>query len=194
MLLWVGLGNPGRAYALTRHNAGFIALDAIMARYDFPAPRQNFSSLFAQGYVGSVSVAALKPQTFMNRSGFAVQQAAHYYKIPPENITVFHDEIDLPFGKVRVKQSGGAAGHNGVRSLAAQLGDAFYRVRIGVAYPAGGKDQVSGHVLSNFTAKELQQARALADIIAAEAVCLAQNRADAFANRVHLAWQKHLAS
>ena len=149
MLLLVGLGNPGAEYAKNRHNIGFMALQAIAGRYDFGPFRKKFHGLIAEGAIGGEKVLALKPETFMNDSGRSVIAAAAFYKIPPEDIIVLHDEIDIAAGKVRVKRGGGHAGHNGLRSIHAHIGPDYGRVRIGVGHP-GDKDEVTGHVLEDF--------------------------------------------
>ena len=149
MLLLVGLGNPGAGYAKNRHNIGFMALQAIAGRYDFGPFRKKFHGLIAEGAIGGEKVLALKPETFMNDSGRSVIAAAAFYKIPPEDIIVLHDEIDIAAGKVRVKRGGGHAGHNGLRSIHAHIGPDYGRVRIGVGHP-GDKDEVTGHVLEDF--------------------------------------------
>lgn len=149
MILFVGLGNPGKNYQLNRHNIGFMAVDAIARDFSFGPFKKRFNGQFSEGKIGRYKVFILKPETFMNRSGGSVQEAARFYKIPLENIFVFYDEIDLAPAKVRVKVGGGAAGHNGIRSLLAHLGENFNRVRIGVGHP-GDKDLVHGFVLSNF--------------------------------------------
>jgi PTH1 family peptidyl-tRNA hydrolase len=154
MQLWVGLGNPGRDYARNRHNIGFMALDAVHRRYGFSAWRSKFQGLHSEGRIGDARVHLLKPQTYMNESGRSVAGAVIFYKMPAaalaERLTVFHDEIDLAPGKIRVKVGGGLAGHNGLRSIAAHLGPDFRRVRIGIGHP-GDKDRVTGHVLNDFS-------------------------------------------
>lgn len=150
MLLLVGLGNPGQGYAKNRHNIGFMAIDAIAERYSFAAFREKYQGRIAEGEIGGVKVLALKPETFMNESGRAVEAASSFFKIAVENIIIFHDEIDLDAGKVRVKRGGGHAGHNGLRSIHAHMGSDYGRVRIGVGHP-GDKDQVTGHVLNDFS-------------------------------------------
>jgi PTH1 family peptidyl-tRNA hydrolase len=149
MQLFVGLGNPGGQYAQNRHNIGFMALDAIAADHGFAPFRSKFSALVSEGRLGGQKVILLKPQTYMNRSGQSVGEAARFYKLGPDDVTVFHDELDLAPGKVRVKQGGGHAGHNGLRSIHAHLGEAYGRVRLGIGHP-GHKDRVSGYVLSDF--------------------------------------------
>jgi peptidyl-tRNA hydrolase, PTH1 family len=154
MRLVVGLGNPGSRYARNRHNIGFLALDAIARRYDFPAFRDRFKGELAEGMIGGEKRLLLKPQTFMNESGEAVLAAASFYKIPPSDIVVIHDEIDLKPGKLRVKRGGGSAGHNGLRSIDALLGADYWRVRMGVGHP-GVKELVQPYVLQNFPAEEI---------------------------------------
>ena len=149
MKLFVGLGNPGAKYAANRHNIGFMALDRIAADHGFGPWKSAFKAQVAEGRLGSRKVLLLKPQTFMNLSGEAVQAAAAFYKIPPEDITVFHDELDLAPGKMRLKQGGGHAGHNGLRSIHAHLGEAYGRVRLGIGHP-GHKDRVAAYVLHDF--------------------------------------------
>jgi PTH1 family peptidyl-tRNA hydrolase len=154
MRLIVGLGNPGPRYAKTRHNVGFVAVDAVARRYGFPAFRDRFKGELAEGVIGGEKRLLLKPQTFMNASGEAVLAAASFYKIPPAEIVVIHDEIDLKPGKLRVKRGGGAAGHNGLRSIDALLGADYWRVRVGVGHP-GVKELVQPYVLQNFAAEEI---------------------------------------
>ncbi|HEY3912130.1 MAG TPA: aminoacyl-tRNA hydrolase [Stellaceae bacterium] len=155
MRLVVGLGNPGARYARTRHNIGFMAADAIARRHGFPAFRSRFKGELAEGVIGGERRLLLKPQTFMNDSGEAVLAAMSFYKIAPHDIVVIHDEIDLRPGKLRVKRGGGAAGHNGLRSIDGLIGPDFWRVRIGVGHP-GVKELVLPYVLQNFPADELR--------------------------------------
>jgi peptidyl-tRNA hydrolase, PTH1 family len=154
MRLIVGLGNPGLRYAKTRHNVGFVAVDAIARRYGFPTFRDRFKGELSEGVIGGEKRLLLKPQTFMNASGEAVLAAASFYKIPPAEIVVIHDEIDLKPGKLRVKRGGGAAGHNGLRSIDALLGADYWRVRVGVGHP-GVKELVQPYVLQNFPSEEI---------------------------------------
>jgi peptidyl-tRNA hydrolase, PTH1 family len=156
MRLIVGLGNPGLRYAKNRHNVGFVATDAIARRYGFPAFRDRFKGALSEGALAGEKRLLLKPQTFMNDSGESVLAAASFYKIPPAEIVVIHDEIDLRPGKLRVKQGGGAAGHNGLRSIDARLGQNYWRVRIGVGHP-GVKELVQPYVLRNFDADEIKE-------------------------------------
>lgn len=147
--LLVGLGNPGAQYAGHRHNIGFMALDRIAAEHGFGPWGAKFKGLVAEGRLGGAKVWLLKPQTFMNLSGQSVQAAAAFYKFDPAEIVVFHDELDLAPGKCRLKQGGGHAGHNGLRSIIQHLGEGFGRVRLGIGHP-GRKDLVSGYVLHDF--------------------------------------------
>jgi PTH1 family peptidyl-tRNA hydrolase len=173
MLLLAGLGNPGAKYAHNRHNLGFLAIDEIAARWRFGPWRKKFSSEAAEGEINGVRALLLKPQTFYNESGRALAEALHFYKLAPADVVVFYDEIDLAPGRFRMKTGGGAAGNNGVRSIAAAIGDGFRRARLGVGHP-GHKDLVQGYVLSNFTKAELSWVAALvvacaeaADLLAA---------------------------
>lgn len=153
MRLFVGLGNPGAKYARNRHNAGFLALDRIAADHGFTPWRSRFQGDWSEGTLGGVKTLLLKPGTFMNLSGQSAGEAARYYDIAPEDIIVFHDELDLAPGKLRVKTGGGHAGHNGLRSLHAHLGPDYRRVRMGIGHP-GHKDRVSGYVLSDYSKAE----------------------------------------
>ncbi|WP_298125430.1 aminoacyl-tRNA hydrolase [Brevundimonas sp.] len=149
MIILAGLGNPGPRYAGNRHNIGFMAIDEIARRWRFGAERAKFQSVIAEGEVEGTKVLLMKPQTFMNESGRAVGEAARFYKVGPERVIVFHDEIDLAPGRFRMKTGGGAAGQNGVRSLISQLGPDFRRARMGVGHP-GRPELVHSHVLSDF--------------------------------------------
>ena len=171
MFLLVGLGNPGSKYAENRHNIGFMALDQIVRRHSFSNWRNRFQSLAAEGQLGSKRVLALKPSTFMNESGRAVEEAARFYKLRTENIIVMHDELDLDFGKIRLKQGGGLAGHNGLRSIKKCLSENFTRVRIGIGHP-GDKKLVYRYVLSNFPKSEATGLEILIDAISDSAVLL----------------------
>jgi len=151
--LLAGLGNPGAQYAGNRHNVGFMAADAIAKEYGYGAYHHKFGGLFSDGRVGRERALLLKPQTFMNESGRAVAEAARFFKIPPENVIVFYDDLDLPPGKIRVKKGGGNAGHNGLKSIDAHLGENYWRVRIGIGHP-GDKNAVTGYVLSNFSKED----------------------------------------
>jgi peptidyl-tRNA hydrolase, PTH1 family len=151
--LWVGLGNPGAQYRGNRHNIGFMALDRIAADHGFSGWKSAFQGLAADGRLNGQRVLLLKPQTYMNLSGQSVRAAADFHKIGPEAITVFHDELDLAPGKLRLKSGGGHAGHNGLRSIHAHLGEAYARVRLGIGHP-GHKDAVAGYVLHDFAGSD----------------------------------------
>ena len=184
MRLVVGLGNPGLRYAKNRHNIGFVAIDAIARRYGFPAFRDRFKGELSEGPIGGEKRLLLKPQTFMNASGEAVLAAASFYKIPPSEIVVIHDEIDLRPGKLRVKRGGGSAGHNGLRSIDALLGADYWRMRIGVGHP-GVKELVQPYVLQNFTAEEISDwAGPLIDAIAETLPSLLAGEAQTFMSEV----------
>lgn len=149
MKLWVGLGNPGTQYAGNRHNIGFMAVDRIAADHGFSPWRGRFQGLTAEGRLEDQKVLLLKPQTFMNLSGQSVGEAMRFFKIEPADVIVFHDELDLAPGRCRLKTGGGHAGHNGLRSIIAHIGDGFHRVRLGIGHP-GRKELVSGYVLHDF--------------------------------------------
>ena len=167
MLLVVGLGNPGSDYADNRHNIGFMAVDAIQRAQGFSAFRKSkFHGDMADGSVAGEKVLLLKPSTFMNESGRAVQAAMTFYKIRPADVLVFHDELDLAGGKVRVKRGGGHAGHNGLRSIHQHVGDGYGRVRLGIGHP-GDKERVIGHVLKDFSKAERQWVEKLMDAVGA---------------------------
>lgn len=190
MLLWVGLGNPGTEHARQRHNIGFMAIDAIARRHGFSLWRKRFKGEIAEGNIAGVKVLALKPQTYMNASGEAVQPAAAFHKIPPGDIWAFHDELDLAPGKVRVKRGGGTAGHNGLRDMQRVLGTPdFWRVRLGIGHP-GMKEKVTGHVLGNFAKADQPWVEALLDAVADAAPLLAQGKPEEFMTRVALLTQE----
>lgn len=149
MQLFVGLGNPGAKYARNRHNIGFMAVDRIAEDHGFGPWKAKFQGQIAEGRLGTEKVLLLKPETFMNLSGQSVGEAMRFYKLTPDDVTVLHDELDLAPGKVRVKQGGGHAGHNGLRSIHAHIGEAYRRVRLGIGHP-GRKEAVAGYVLHDF--------------------------------------------
>jgi PTH1 family peptidyl-tRNA hydrolase len=186
MLLFVGLGNPGAKYQSNRHNIGFMVVDDIARRHGFAPWRRRFQGETAEGTLERERVVLLKPMTFMNDSGQAVQEAAHFFKLAEGEITVFHDEIELPPAKVRVKVGGGIAGHNGLRSISAHIGNDYRRVRLGVGHP-GVKELVHSYVLSDFFKDERPWVEALRDAIAENAGLLATDRDSTFQNKVHLA-------
>lgn len=171
MRLFVGLGNPGPNYARNRHNIGFMALDALVEQQGFSPWRQRFQGVCAEGTLDGEKVLALKPMTYMNKSGQSVGEAARFYKLSPDDVVVFHDELDLACGKVKIKTGGGHAGHNGLRSIISHLGADFRRVRLGIGHP-GDKAQVHGHVLSDFSKAEQQIVERLLEALAREAPLL----------------------
>jgi peptidyl-tRNA hydrolase, PTH1 family len=188
MRLWVGLGNPEPGMARNRHNIGFMAVDRIASRHGFSPWRQRFKGWIAEGTVSGERILALKPGTYMNASGESVQAAAGFYKLETEAITAFHDELDLAPGKVRVKRGGGAAGHNGLRSMDRILGPDFWRVRLGIGHP-GHKDRVTGHVLGDFAKVDQEWVLALLDAVADAAPMLASGKPEDFMTRVALLTQ-----
>ena len=187
MQVWVGLGNPGTQYALHRHNVGFMAVDVIAEAHGLGPWQKKFRSLIAEGRIGHQRVLLVKPQTFMNDSGDAVQQALRFYKLDVDALTVFHDELDLAPFKVKVRVGGGLAGHNGLRSIDAALGPDFRRVRIGIGHPGPGrKDLVTRHVLGNYAKAEMDPLADLLGAVAAEARWLAEGNDARFMSDVAL--------
>ena len=190
MKLWVGLGNPEPAMLRQRHNIGFMALDVIAHRHGFTPWRNRFKGVVAEGTIGGAKVLALKPLTYMNASGESVQAASAFFKVPPDDITAFHDELDLAPGKVRVKKGGGAAGHNGLRSMDRQLGmPDYWRVRLGIGHP-GDKARVTGHVLGDFAKVDQPWLLDLLDAVADAAPMLAAGKPEDFMTRVALLTQE----
>ncbi|HTI00255.1 MAG TPA: aminoacyl-tRNA hydrolase [Acidisoma sp.] len=186
MLLWVGLGNPEPGMARQRHNIGFMAVDVIARRHGFSPWRQRFKGVAAEGQIAGHRILLLKPMTYMNVSGEAVQAASAFYKIPPAAITLFHDELDLAPGKIRVKRGGGAAGHNGLRSTDQRLGTPdYWRVRLGIGHP-GHKDRVTGHVLGDFSKADLEWLLPCLDAVADEAGLLAGGKPEDFMTKIAL--------
>jgi peptidyl-tRNA hydrolase, PTH1 family len=188
MQLWVGLGNPGSEYAMHRHNVGFMAADILASEYRFSPWKSKFQGLIAEGRIGGEKILLLKPATFMNDSGRSVGEAMRFYKLETGDVTVFYDELDLAPFKVKVRIGGGAAGHNGIRSTVAHIGEDFRRVRIGIGHP-GHKDRVTGHVLGNYAKSELDDLAHLLGAISAEAEWLAKGDDVRFANDVALRLQ-----
>lgn len=186
MRLFVGLGNPGSKYEANRHNIGFMVVDEIARRHGFSPWRRRFQGETSEGSLDGERVILLKPTTFMNESGRAVGEAAQFFKIGLDDITVFHDEIELPPAKVRVKIGGGIAGHNGLRSISAHVGNDYRRVRLGVGHP-GVKDLVHAHVLGDFAKAERPWVDALREAVADNAMLLIAGRDSTFQNKVHLA-------
>jgi PTH1 family peptidyl-tRNA hydrolase len=188
MRLVVGLGNPGTQHVGNRHNIGFMAVQEIARRHGFGPWRRRFQGVATEGPIGAERALLLLPGTYMNESGRAVGEAAHFYKLALSDIVVLHDEVDLPPGKVRVKAGGGIAGHNGLRSISAHVGNDYRRVRIGIGHP-GVKEMVHGHVLGDFSKAEREWVDALAGVIADNAALLAKGDDATFQNKVHLAMQ-----
>ena len=185
MQLWVGLGNPGAQYALQRHNVGFMAVDTIAEVQDFGPVKKAFQGWTQEGRIGGDKILLLKPATFMNESGRSVGEAMRFYKLDVGDVTVFHDELDLAPFKLRVKIGGGTAGHNGLRSTEAHIGNAFRRVRIGIGHP-GHKDKVSPYVLGNYAKAEMDPLADLLGAVAAEARWLAEGNDARFMSDVAL--------
>ncbi|MFO1152904.1 MAG: aminoacyl-tRNA hydrolase [Rhodospirillales bacterium] len=181
--LLAGLGNPGREYAGNRHNIGFMAADAICERHRFAPSRSRFLGATREGRIGGSEVLVLKPMTFMNDSGRSVAAAVRFFKLDLDRLIVFHDELDLAAGKVRVKRGGGAAGHNGIRSIDAHLGPDFWRVRLGIGHP-GAKTKVLGHVLKDFAASDGEWLPPLLDRIGEHVGLLLAGDAPAFMSKV----------
>jgi len=188
MRLFVGLGNPGTKYQGNRHNIGFIALDVMARRHGFAPWRRRFQGETSEGTLDGERVVLLKPATYMNESGRAVGEAMHFFKLTLGDISVFHDELELPPGKIRVKVGGGIAGHNGLRSISAHAGNDYRRVRMGIGHP-GVKDLVHAYVLNDFAKAERPRFEALCDIVADNAALLAADKDATFQNKVHLAMQ-----
>jgi PTH1 family peptidyl-tRNA hydrolase len=183
MQIWAGLGNPGAQYAMHRHNVGFMAVDAIADRVDAPPPAKKFQGWVQETRIGGDKIILLKPATFMNESGRSIRAAMDFYKLAPQDVTTFYDELDLfPF-KIKVKHGGGAAGHNGIRSTIDHIGPDFRRVRLGIGHP-GHKDRVTGYVLGNFAKNEIDPLADMLGAIAAEADWLAKGDDVRFMNDV----------
>jgi PTH1 family peptidyl-tRNA hydrolase len=188
MRLFVGLGNPGAKYAHNRHNIGFMAIDEIARRHGFAPWRRRFQGQTSEGTIDGEKVFLLRPETFMNESGRAVQEASNFFKLGVDDIIVFQDELELPPAKIRVKVGGGIAGHNGLRSISAHIGNEYRRVRLGIGHP-GVKELVHGYVLSDFAKDDRPWVEALCAAIADNAGLLAGGKDSTFQNKVHLAMQ-----
>lgn len=188
MRLFVGLGNPGAKYGRNRHNIGFMAVEEIARRHGFAPWRRRFQGETSEGALGGERVILLRPSTFMNDSGRAVQEAASFFKLGAGDITVFQDELELPPGKLRVKVGGGIAGHNGLRSITSHIGNDYRRVRLGIGHP-GVKELVHGYVLSDFSREDMPWVAALCGAVAENAPLLVSGRDSTFQNKVHLAMQ-----
>ena len=188
MRLFVGLGNPGAKYAHNRHNIGFVVVDEIARRHGFAPWRRRFQGETSEGTLDRERVILLKPTTYMNDSGRAVQEAANFFKLGMGEVIVFQDELELPPGKVRVKVGGGIAGHNGLRSISSHIGNDYRRVRLGIGHP-GVKELVHHHVLSDFAKADDPWVTALCEAVADNAGQLAAGHDSTFQNKVHLAMQ-----
>lgn len=186
MLLFVGLGNPGDQYAGNRHNIGFMAVDAIAKQHRFGVWKTASQAMSSRGLISGQTVLLLKPLTYMNLSGQAVQAAAQFYKVDAKQVTVFHDEVELPPAKIRVKVGGGNAGHNGLKSISEHLGNDYRRVRLGIGHP-GSRDLMERYVLQNFAKDEWPWVETLCDVIADNAALLVEGKDSTFQNKVHLA-------
>jgi len=184
--LLVGLGNPGSDYARNRHNIGFMAVDEIVRRHSFAPFRSKFQGELSEGKIAGQKVLVLKPTTYMNDSGRAVHAAMAFYKMPLNDIIVFHDEMDLAAGKVRIKTGGGHAGHNGIRSIQSHIGAGFKRVRIGVGHP-GNKEKVVGHVLKDFSKADQQWVDTLVDAIGNQVELVVAGDDSGFMSKISLA-------
>ncbi len=183
MLLFVGLGNPGDKFKAHRHNVGFMAVDEIVRRHNFLPEKSRWQALTHEGRLGTEKVIVVKPQTFMNLSGQAVGEAMRFFKLAPEEVFVFYDELDLAFGKVKVKKGGGAAGHNGIRSITDHIGPEFHRIRIGIGHP-GDKARVHGHVLGDFAKAEKPELEKILDALSAAAPHLIREGAPRYTTEV----------
>lgn len=185
MKLWIGLGNPGATHAGNRHNIGFMAVDALHRAEGFSPWKARFSALVAEGVIAGEKITLLKPQAFMNRSGQSVGEAMRFWKLAPVDLTVFHDELDLAPGKARVKRGGGSAGHNGLRSISAHIGEDYQRIRLGIGHP-GNKDLVAAYVLHDFAKADRDWLDPLIEGICDGAGELARGEDVAFQNKVAL--------
>jgi PTH1 family peptidyl-tRNA hydrolase len=184
--LFVGLGNPGSDYAKNRHNIGFMAVDEIVYRHSFAPFRSKFQGQLCEGKIAGQKVLILKPTTYMNESGKAVQAAMAFYKLALQDIIVFQDEMDLVAGKIRMKTGGGHAGHNGIRSIQSHIGSGFQRVRLGVGHP-GDKEKVVGHVLKDFSKADQQWLDKMIEAIGENADLLIKGEDSGFMSKVSLA-------
>jgi peptidyl-tRNA hydrolase, PTH1 family len=186
MLLFVGLGNPGERYVANRHNIGLMAVQAIAKRHRIAPWRRRFQGVAVEGVIGGEKILLLLPGTYMNESGRAVAEAVHFYKLEQGQVVVFHDELELPPSKVRLKLGGGNAGHNGLRSITDHIGNDYHRVRLGIGHP-GDKDLVHAYVLQDFAKDERVWVEALCDIVADNVALLIEGKDSTFQNKVHLA-------
>lgn len=183
MLLCVGLGNPGHQYLMTRHNIGFMAIDTILHSYDFPISKKKFQSEYTERKINEFFVGLLKPQTYMNLSGSAVQSALAFYKLKPEQMLVIHDDLDLIPGQIKIKLGGGAGGHNGLKSIDQSIGNNYWRLRLGIGHP-GDRHLVNNHVLSAFHNSDHDWLANLLQKIAEEFKHLPAEKPDIWAKRL----------
>jgi PTH1 family peptidyl-tRNA hydrolase len=186
MILFVGLGNPGSEYARHRHNIGFMVADGVHREHRFPTWRSRFQGALSEGEIAGERVVLLKPQTYMNDSGRSVGDAMRFFKLEPSALIVAHDELDLAPAKLRVKIGGGNAGHNGLRSITAHVGNDYKRLRIGIGHP-GDKALVHHYVLQNFAKDEAAWTAAMLEAIAKNFALLVEGKDASFQNKVHLA-------
>jgi peptidyl-tRNA hydrolase, PTH1 family len=185
MLVFVGLGNPGSSYVGNRHNIGFMAVQAIAKRHGITPWRRRFQGVAVEGSIAGEKLLLLLPGTYMNESGRAVGEAANFYKLEPAQVVVFHDEVELPLGKIRLKLGGGNAGHNGLRSISEHIGNDYRRVRFGVGHP-GHKDLMQNYVLQDFAKSERPVVEALCDFVADNVDLLVEAKDSTFLNKAHL--------
>ncbi len=188
MQLWVGLGNPGPKYTMHRHNVGFMACDVLAEMHSFGPVQKKFQGWIQEGRIGAQRILLLKPATFMNESGRSVGEVMRFYKLDLDALTVFHDELDLAPFKVKVKQGGGTAGHNGLRSIDKHLGADFRRVRLGIGHP-GHKDRVSGYVLGNYAKVEQDDLVTMLGAVGGEAEWLANGDEPRFMSEIAMRQQ-----
>ncbi|MBA4750278.1 MAG: aminoacyl-tRNA hydrolase [Alphaproteobacteria bacterium] len=182
-ILLVGLGNPGPEYALNRHNVGYMVVDDLAHTFQASSEKRQGKTLVREAKIGDTRVLLVKTLSYMNLSGPPVAELASFYKIPLDNVIVIHDELDLEFGRIRVKQGGGSGGHNGLKSLDSSLGQNYWRVRIGIGHP-GDKSRVAGYVLQNFTKTEQEEVGDLLDDFSQEVTGLFLKDKSAFASKM----------
>ena len=185
MLLFVGLGNPGIKYVNNRHNIGFMTVDEIILRHNFPAPKMKFNGALYEGKIGSQKIFILKPQTFMNLSGKSVSEVTNFFKIPSKNVFVFYDELDLDVGKIKFKTGGGNAGHNGLRSIDQFIDNNYNKIRVGIGHP-GDKNKVTGHVLGDFYKEDKLWLEPLLRAVGKAAIKLVSGNGVLFLNEIGL--------
>jgi PTH1 family peptidyl-tRNA hydrolase len=185
MQLWIGLGNPTSRYAHNRHNAGFMAVEAVAAAYHATPWSNKFSALCSECLIAGEKIILIKPQNYMNRSGQAIGEAMRFYKLTPQDITIFHDELDLAFGTLRVKTGGGHGGHNGLRDADAHIGKEYRRIRLGIGRPAE-KDYVSDYVLSDFSGAEKKEVTLWLEQLAHCAPLLVEGKDSEFMSKIAL--------